>query len=547
MGVFVHDLRRTTRRGRVALLRGAYGLTLLVALAGVYVSWFPGRLTLAGLFAPGPELSPRELARFAEQFAAVALLVQFAAVLLLTPAAVAGAVAGERQRGTLDLLLTSRLSAAEIVLGKLVSRGLFLLGLLLTGLPVLALTLLFGGVDPWLVGGGVILAAAYCAALAGLSLYCSVMTQSVAGAVIATYALAVGLATLTAPFTLALISRPPAGAADRWGPRVDYLAADVLMLAGTALGSLVAAVFALRRAAGPPGSRVEPAGARLRELPPAPRVRAVRWPDTLPPVGDDPLPWKERYFGADSASGGLLHLVGFLVPLYAPVFATGLLVGAMIGPEAVRFWTGVLTVGLLAWCAVGPGLAAAVAVCSERERRTLDALLVLPGPRTDLLRAKWLGSVRHGRGPAVELLVLWWLMAVAGVLPITGLLLLPLAGAAHVAFAVSLGLWVSVRAQSTGRALMAVGLCLLAVSVVPPLAADYWAGLAGPELAQSVPWVGPLLADGLSPPVVWWRLAVPASESRGPALSGIVIGSWLYVLAAWRLWSRACARLQREG
>ena len=35
MEVFVHDLRRTTRRGQVALLRGAYGLALLVALAGV--------------------------------------------------------------------------------------------------------------------------------------------------------------------------------------------------------------------------------------------------------------------------------------------------------------------------------------------------------------------------------------------------------------------------------------------------------------------------------------------------------------------------------
>src|SRR4051812_45719234 len=118
MTVFFLDLLRTARRGRPALLRALYALALLAALGGLFVRSFPGALAF------DPQVVAREtgaalMARFAGQFAAVCAAVQLGAVLLLAPAATAGAIAEERQRGTLDLLLTSDLTAAEIVLGKL--------------------------------------------------------------------------------------------------------------------------------------------------------------------------------------------------------------------------------------------------------------------------------------------------------------------------------------------------------------------------------------------------------------------------------------------
>src|SRR4029079_14412052 len=58
MGVFLYDLIRATRRGRLALLRAVYALIMLAALCGVYVRWFPGRFTVAGLFEPGPARVP---------------------------------------------------------------------------------------------------------------------------------------------------------------------------------------------------------------------------------------------------------------------------------------------------------------------------------------------------------------------------------------------------------------------------------------------------------------------------------------------------------
>ena len=40
MAVFLYDLLRTSRRGRVALFRTLYALALLAALYSVYARWF---------------------------------------------------------------------------------------------------------------------------------------------------------------------------------------------------------------------------------------------------------------------------------------------------------------------------------------------------------------------------------------------------------------------------------------------------------------------------------------------------------------------------
>src|SRR2546427_357840 len=68
----------------------------------------------------------------------------------------AGAIAEEKDRRTLDYLLASDLSNAEIVFGKLLSRLAYLALIMLTGLPFLSLLQLLGGVDPSLVVVGLV-------------------------------------------------------------------------------------------------------------------------------------------------------------------------------------------------------------------------------------------------------------------------------------------------------------------------------------------------------------------------------------------------------
>ncbi len=94
----------------------------------------------------GTTVSQRDLAAAgASAFTFVAYL-QIALICLLAPVFMAGAIAQEANPKTWDILLTTPLSAAEIVLGNLFGRLFFILALLFSSLPLFALTQYFGGV-----------------------------------------------------------------------------------------------------------------------------------------------------------------------------------------------------------------------------------------------------------------------------------------------------------------------------------------------------------------------------------------------------------------
>jgi len=73
--------------------------------------------------------------------------IQLSLVSLFAPALAAGAISGERERQTFDVLLVSRITAGGIVIGKLVSSVSFMLLLILSALPLFAAVFLFGGID----------------------------------------------------------------------------------------------------------------------------------------------------------------------------------------------------------------------------------------------------------------------------------------------------------------------------------------------------------------------------------------------------------------
>jgi ABC-2 type transport system permease protein len=72
---------------------------------------------------------------------------QLSLVSLFAPALAAGAISGERERQTFDVLLISRVTAFGIVWGKLVASVAFMLLLILAALPLFAAVFLFGGID----------------------------------------------------------------------------------------------------------------------------------------------------------------------------------------------------------------------------------------------------------------------------------------------------------------------------------------------------------------------------------------------------------------
>lgn len=75
-------------------------------------------------------------------------VLQMALVMFITPGLTAGSISGEREKQTLNILLTTTQSSFQIILGKLLSSLAFLALMLIAGLPLYSIVFLFGGVSP---------------------------------------------------------------------------------------------------------------------------------------------------------------------------------------------------------------------------------------------------------------------------------------------------------------------------------------------------------------------------------------------------------------
>lgn len=82
---------------------------------------------------------------FMEMYGLVATI-EFIMLMFLVPAMTAASLSGERERQTLDLMLTTLLTPFEIVSGKLMSALSTLVLLILSSFPAITMVLAFGGV-----------------------------------------------------------------------------------------------------------------------------------------------------------------------------------------------------------------------------------------------------------------------------------------------------------------------------------------------------------------------------------------------------------------
>jgi ABC-type transport system involved in multi-copper enzyme maturation permease subunit len=119
---------------------------------------------------------------FGMQNLAFSQLLAMAAILLVTPILIAGTIIDEREKGSLELLLTTDLSNREIIWGKLGPRLLLMLTLVLSVVPMLAITQFVGGVDPRVLAACSIANVATLMAVAGVSIYCSVRQRTLRAA-----------------------------------------------------------------------------------------------------------------------------------------------------------------------------------------------------------------------------------------------------------------------------------------------------------------------------------------------------------------------------
>ena len=83
---------------------------------------------------------------FLQLYAFVATL-EFLLLMFIMPALTSGSISGERERQTLELLFTTRMTPKDIVMGKLFSALSQLMVLIVSSFPILLLTFVYGSMD----------------------------------------------------------------------------------------------------------------------------------------------------------------------------------------------------------------------------------------------------------------------------------------------------------------------------------------------------------------------------------------------------------------
>ncbi len=111
-------------------------------------------------------------------------------IVFIVPALTAGAITGERERRTYDLLQTTLLAAPSFIVGKMESALGYILLLLLSAIPLQSIAFLFGGISSTEVIISFVLLAATALGLGALGMYFSATTDRTLIATIRVYSVA---------------------------------------------------------------------------------------------------------------------------------------------------------------------------------------------------------------------------------------------------------------------------------------------------------------------------------------------------------------------
>jgi hypothetical protein len=114
-------------------------------------------------------------------------------IVFIVPALTAGAITGERERKTYDLLQTTLLSAPAFIVGKMESALGYMLLLLLSAIPLQSIAFLFGGVSGTEVMVALVLLSVTALVLGALGMFFSAMTERTMTATVRVYTAAVVL------------------------------------------------------------------------------------------------------------------------------------------------------------------------------------------------------------------------------------------------------------------------------------------------------------------------------------------------------------------
>lgn len=133
--VYKREVTVSSRSFRLALILMIFnGILALVALLNMYSVVARVKMT-----------AEIQYSSFLNLYVFVAV-VEFVMLMFIMPALTAGSVSGERERQTLDLMLTTTMKPGEIVVGKLAASFGTMFILIVSSFPLLTVSFVYGGI-----------------------------------------------------------------------------------------------------------------------------------------------------------------------------------------------------------------------------------------------------------------------------------------------------------------------------------------------------------------------------------------------------------------
>jgi len=413
---------------------------------------------------------------------------QYLLMSLLAPSFAAGAITGEKQRNSYEMLLASPMRPGAIVLGKLAAALVHLAILMICSLPIVMLCLPLGGVSPYEVFVAYFAMIASVGLFGMMSLWCSSYFVRTSASLVVSYMLILPLAMLGVLLWQALA---------QLGEARLLVVATVVPLACLSIGTLLWA-DACRRLMRPPelgseGKQVidleteaeEAVGLYINREDFPDRLFAPPKRSSFLPDGANPIYDKEIRSEIFSQGTLMLRLViQISMGLALPVMAFCLYMRPRLAPWYIAY---VLLFNML----VGPVFSAG-SVTSERERQTLDLLLTTLITPWQMLWGKLFSGLRVS---SVLTSFLLWPVLLACIMPLDYWRNLPTMGGYFVVVAATCvttamtALFCSTLFHKSETSLTATYL-VIATLFLAPVAAHLFVEtfLQDSKAAEMVPW-----------------------------------------------------------
>ena len=398
---------------------------------------------------------------------------QYMLASMMAPSFTAGAITGEKERLSFEMLLASPLRPGSIVVGKLLAALLHLGILMLCSLPIVMLCLPLGGVSPYEVLAAYLAMISSVVLFGAISLWASSYFQRTSASLVVSYLMIL---------PLAMVAVLVWNAMDQLGDARLVIATTIVPAACLAVSALLWYITAQRLLypadMGSGGQEAIDLETEARDAVGL-YIKRDEFPDRLfaPPKRNDFLseganPIYDKEMRSEIFAQGTLMLrlvIQISMGLALPLMAVCLYITPHLAPWYIAY---VLLFNML----VGPVFSAG-SVCSERERQTLDLLLTTLISPWQMMWGKLLSGLRVS---SVLTTFLVWPVVLACLMPLDYWKNLPTMGGYLVIIALAClttamtALLMSTLFRKTSTSLIASYAVIIALFGAP-LAANFFA------------------------------------------------------------------------